>query len=73
MTISFNREKYLGIARTESLSKAVTTLHQDIWEVEYQCFENENGYNAAVWKTLTEMRLFSREMWDLKLKPSNEW
>jgi hypothetical protein len=73
MQFVFEREKYISIAKNETLSKAVATLHQDMWEVEYQCFENVEGYDPQVWKLLTEMRLFSREMWDLKLKPQNEW
>lgn len=73
MDINFDREKYITIAKTKGLSQAISQIHNDIWEVEYKCFENENGYDPQVWKTLTSMRLFSREIWDLKLKPTSEW
>lgn len=73
MNLEFDRGKYLNLAKSDSIQKAVTTLHQDIWEVEYRCFENQNGYDSNLWKQLTSMRLFSRELWDLKLKPQNEW
>lgn len=73
MEPDFNREKYLSIARTTGLEAAVTKLHHDLWELEYQCFENPNGFNPGQWKILNRMRIFSREMWDLKLKPQSEW
>jgi hypothetical protein len=73
MEQDFNREKYLSVARSSGLNAAVTQLHQDLWELEYQCFENPNGFNPSQWKVLNHMRIFSRELWDLKLKPQTEW
>ena len=66
-SIDFCKEKYLNIAKTESIQTAVNQLHHDLWDVEQECFDSPNGYQPEVWVTLNEMRLFSRELWDLKL------
>ena len=63
----FDRQKYLDMAQSQGLQIAVNQLHHDLWEVEKECFETPNGYQPEVWKTLNQMRLFSRELWDLKL------
>ena len=63
----FLKEKYLDLAKTEGLQNAVNQLHHDLWSLEQECFDSPDGYQPTVWKTLNEMRLFSRELWDLKL------
>ncbi len=68
MSIEFEKSFYLDLAQKEGLTQAVNRLHHDLWEIEYQCFESESGYNPELWAKLNEMRLFSRELWDLKFK-----
>ena len=62
----FTKEKYLEIAKAEGLQNAVNQLHHDLWEIEKECFDTPNGYEPELWKTLNEMRIFSRELWDSK-------
>ena len=63
----FAKEKYLEMAKTDGLQNAVTQLHHDLWEIEKECFETDAGFQPELWKKLNELRLFSRELWDLKL------
>jgi hypothetical protein len=63
----FLKEKYLQLAQAEGLQNAVNQLHHDLWNLEQICFDSPDGYQPEVWKTLNEMRIFSRELWDLKL------
>ena len=65
--IPFTKDRYFDMAKVQGLQNAVNQLHHDLWEVEQECFDTPNGYQADMWKTLNEMRLFSRELWDLKL------
>jgi hypothetical protein len=66
-TTAFKKEKYLEIARNQGPERAVNELHQDLWALEQECFDTPEGYRSEVWKQLNELRLFSRELWDLKL------
>ena len=63
--IEFNRQKYLDIAKKTGFQSAVNQLHQDLWDIEKECFDTPVGYRPDVWKTLNEMRIFSRELWDM--------
>ena len=63
----FDKQKYLDMTHAQGLQTAVNQLHHDLWEVEKVCFDTPTGYEPEVWKTLNEMRIFSRELWDLKL------
>lgn len=65
--IPFDKERYYQHAKNHGLQDAVNKLHHDLWEVEQECFDTPNGYQPDMWRTLNEMRLFSRELWDLKL------
>jgi hypothetical protein len=65
--IEFTKEKYLSIARTQGLQTAVNQLHHDLWEIEKECFDTPKGYQPDTWKMLNEMRIFSRELWDMKM------
>lgn len=65
--LPFKRDRYFDLAKAQGLQNAVQQLHHDLWEVEQECFDTPNGYQPEMWKTLNEMRLFSRELWDLKL------
>ena len=64
----FTKQMYLDLAKNEGIQVAVNRLHQDLWTLEQECFDTPDGYQAHVWKQLNELRLFSRELWDLKLK-----
>ncbi len=64
-----SKDDYLSIAKTQSVQEAVNQLHKDLWEIETECFETQSGYDPNLWKQLNELRLFSRELWDLKLSP----
>jgi hypothetical protein len=64
----FSKEKYLEMAKNEGVQSAVNELYRDLWTLEQECFDTPNGYQADLWKQLNELRLFSRELWDLKLK-----
>jgi hypothetical protein len=61
------KEKYLEMAKSQGLQNAVNQLHHDLWEIEKECFDTPDGYQPEIWKHLNEMRIFSRELWDLKL------
>ena len=61
------KEKYLEMAKTQGVQVAVNQLHLDLWEVEKECFDTPEGFQPDTWAHLNEMRLFSRELWDLKL------
>ncbi len=63
-----DREKYIGILRSEGVSAALTALHRDMERNEYQTFEGEQGWNSNLWKNLAEARDFSRELWELALR-----
>jgi hypothetical protein len=63
----FQKEKYLELVKTQGLQNAVNQLHHDLWEIEKECFETPEGFQPEMWKKLNELRLFSRELWDMKL------
>ncbi|MBC7395887.1 MAG: hypothetical protein H7333_00465 [Bdellovibrionales bacterium] len=63
----FTKEKYLQLAKTDGIENAVNQLHHDLWQLEQNCFDGPDGYQSDLWKQLNELRLFSRELWDLKL------
>jgi hypothetical protein len=67
-TSGFKKEKYLETARTQGPQSAVNELHHDLWLLEQECFDTPAGYRPELWSLLNELRLFSRELWDLKLK-----
>ena len=64
---NFTKQKYLDLVKSDGLEAAVNALHQDLWTLEQECFDTPEGYQPGVWKHLNELRLFSRELWDLKL------
>jgi hypothetical protein len=63
--LRFDKEKYLAILRAEGLSAALTALHQDTEPLEFETFEGRQGWQPEAWDDLTEIRQFSRELWDL--------
>jgi hypothetical protein len=70
--LPFNKDRYFEMAKVQGLTEAVNRLHHDLWEVERECFDTPDGYQPDLWKTLNQMRLFSRELWDLKLNDSTQ-
>ncbi len=65
---TLDRQKYLRILEAEGLASAITVLHGDTREWEYQTFEGHEGYDPALWTMVEEARSFSRELWDLAMK-----
>ena len=65
---AFTKEKYLQIASVQGPETAINQLHHDLWTIEQECFDTPDGYQPELWKQLNELRLFSRELWDLNLK-----
>ena len=66
-TVDVMKAKYLEIGKTQGMQAAVNQLHHDLWEMEKECFDSPEGYQPVLWKNLNEMRLFSRELWDINL------
>jgi len=64
---NFSKDTYRELARTQGIEFAVNQLHHDLWSLEQECFDTPEGYRPEVWKKLNELRIFSRELWDLKL------
>lgn len=62
---SFNKEKYLSILKREGATAALTQLHMDTIKWEIEAFEGAKGYQPDLWSALEEVRVFSRELWDL--------
>jgi hypothetical protein len=65
--VQMMKAKYLEMAKTQGLQAAVNQLHHDLWEMEKECFDSPEGYQPVLWKNLNEMRIFSRELWDINL------
>lgn len=64
----FNKEKYLKIYETEGESAAITALHHDMKEIEFNCFESAKGWQPDLYEQLKEYRAFSLELWDYRNK-----
>ncbi|NDD90473.1 hypothetical protein EBZ37_00060 [bacterium] len=63
----FDRTKYLSILDSEGLSAALTVLHADIEQLEYESFDGTQGWNPDLFEKLKKIRTFSRELWDIQL------
>lgn len=63
----FDRAKYVSILQSEGLSAALTVLHQDIEQLEYETFEGQGGWKPELFDKLKAIRDFSRELWDIQL------
>ena len=70
-SLSFDKEKYIKIMRSEGITQALTTLHHDTNQWEYQSFEGPEGYQPEMNQALEQVRNFSRELWQLALENSN--
>jgi len=65
-----DKQKYLTILEAEGLSAALTALHRDTDGLELESFEGREGYQPQMFKDLNDVRVFSRSLWDLALKPA---
>lgn len=63
-----DKQKYVQIMNTEGLNAALTALHRDSEQWEYQTFEGDGGWKPEDWEKLREVRKFSRELWDQVLR-----
>lgn len=66
--LSFDREKYLRILKTDGVNAALTALHRDTAEFEHTTFEGDKGYQPGMWNELHSVRDFSRELWEYALQ-----
>ncbi len=62
-----DKDRYLRIAREQSISAALTALHQEQLQLERETFEGEKGWQPALFEKTKELREFSRELWNLDL------
>jgi hypothetical protein len=60
-----DKEKYLQIARAESVQTALTALARDTERWEWDSFEGDGGWKPQQFEALKEVREFSRELWDM--------
>jgi hypothetical protein len=63
-----DRDKYRNILKHQGLHEAITALHHDTREWEYNTFEGDEEFDPKDWTHLMEVREFSRELWDTVLK-----
>ena len=62
-----DKEKYYAILKAEGLSAALTALHRDTWDLEFETFEGQQGWRPELFEYSKEIREFSRELWDIQL------
>jgi hypothetical protein len=62
-----DKEKYYRILKSEGLSAAITQLHRDSNELEFELFEGAKGYQPDLWEYMKEVRRFSVELWNSQL------
>ena len=65
-----DREKYIGILRSQGVNAALTALHNDTAQWEYDSFEGTQGWQPEMWREIEEVRVFSRELWEIGLSQS---
>lgn len=66
--MKLDRDKYIGILRSEGLHNAITALHRDMERIENETFEGRDGYNPEMVTYLSELREFSRQLWKTSLE-----
>ncbi len=67
-TFKLDKEKYLKLLKSQGIETALTTLHLDMNEWEFETFEGQAGYQPQAWESLTAIRAFSRELWQIALQ-----
>jgi hypothetical protein len=63
-----DRQKYLDLLKTQGVNAALTQLHLDVRDWEYEAFEGEQGWQPKMWQELEGVRGFSRELWEIALQ-----
>ena len=66
-----DKEKYLRLAKSDGLSAAITQLHLDSNDMEFETFEGTKGYQPELFEYMKEVRKFSVELWDSQLSDPN--
>ena len=59
------KKGYLEILKEGGQSAALTAIHHDLWELEFECFEGERGYRPELYTEVQRLRDFSREIWEM--------
>lgn len=72
MSLPFDKEKYLKIARSEGVNAALTQLHKDTTHWEVETFEGPAGWQPKQWDEISAVRTFSRELWEHALRTPEE-
>jgi hypothetical protein len=62
--LKLDKEKYLQIMKSQGLSAALTTLHNDTNVLEIESFEGQKGWQPELYEYLKEVRDFSRDLWN---------
>jgi hypothetical protein len=65
MTFELDRMKYIRIAQEQGVSAALTALHNDYREWEFDTFEGPEGWKPDQYEALRKVRAFSRELWNI--------
>lgn len=68
MTLEQKRKKYLEMAKSENLDKAVTALHNEIGKLEPRTYDG--GFNQQRFEELQALRELARELWTMRLDPN---
>ncbi|MBN23040.1 MAG: hypothetical protein CL678_17275 [Bdellovibrionaceae bacterium] len=58
-----DKKKYEAILKTQGLSAALTELHREMNELEFESFEGAKGYQADLWEDIKVWRNYSVELW----------
>lgn len=69
-TLTIDKAKYIDILNVQGVNAALTALHKDTIDWEIESFEGQAGWQPALWEKLEEVRVFSRELWDMGLNRS---
>lgn len=68
--LELDRKKYIDIALTQGVPAALTALHNDYRDWEFDTFEGPQGWKPDQYKALEAVRDFSRELWNVNLGTS---
>lgn len=70
--LKFDKEKYVRIMHQDGLPAALTALHRDQSLFEFQTFEGKEGFKPEDWREMSEVRTFSRELWEMAYQESQK-
>ncbi len=63
--LALSQEKYYQILNSDGLSAALTAIHEDLKELEFECFEGPKGYQPDLYEEIKKLREFSRNLWNI--------